>query len=69
VTLMTTTIDQDEPPFAGSTLADLEAERAAREDQLADMREAYPGSRAARVLENYLAELAEEIRARGQIGA
>jgi hypothetical protein len=33
------------------------------------MRDAYPDSRAIRVLENYLAELAEEIRARGQMGA
>lgn len=70
MTLMTaTTIDDDEPPFAASTLADLEAERATREDQLAHLRDACPGSRAIRVLEDRLAELAEEIRARGQMGA
>ena len=40
-----------------------------REDRLAHMREAYRDSTAIRVLENYLAELAEEIRARGLIGA
>jgi hypothetical protein len=67
MTLMT--IGQDEPPFGGSILADLEGERAAREDQLADVRRAYPDSRAIRVLENYLAELAEEIRGRGLMGA
>ena len=70
MTLMAaTTIDHDELPFAASTLADLETERATREDQLAHLRDAHPGSQAIRVLENYLAELAEEIRARGQMGA
>ncbi len=57
------TIDLDHLPFAAGTLADLEAERAAREDQLEHIRVAYPDSRAIRVLANYLAEIDQEIAA------
>jgi hypothetical protein len=62
-------LDLDDLPFAVGTLADLEAERAAREDQLEHIRAAYPDSRAIRVLTNYLAEIDQEIAARGLIGA
>jgi len=63
-------IDLDALPFAAdATLAALEAERATREDQLDHIRAAFPGSRAIRVLTNYLAEIDKEIAARGLIGA
>jgi hypothetical protein len=60
----------DDRPFAAdAALADLEAERASREDQLAHIREAYPGSRAIHVLEDYLGEIEQEIADRSLIGA
>jgi hypothetical protein len=63
-------IDLDALPFAAdAALADLEAERATREDQLDHIRAAFPGSRAIRVLTNYLAEIEQEIAARSLIGA
>jgi len=63
-------IDLDDRPFAAdAALADLEAERATRENQLEHIREAHPESRAIRVLENYLGEIDQEIAARSLIGA
>ena len=63
-------IDLDALPFAAdAALAALEAERAAREDQLEHIRETYPDSRAIRVLEDYLGEIDQEIAARSLIGA
>jgi hypothetical protein len=64
---MSTLTDRDSR-LASMSLADLEAERVTREDELDHFRDEYPGSQAIGILERHLGDVAAEIASRGLIG-